>query len=563
MNTTQTIRAQVNPRLLNKADRLFTGSLRGRIIEVLQNARRAGSTQVQITRDGKTITVQDNGTGIEDFRNLLNLGGSGWDDSKELEASEDPAGVGLFCLAPRKLTIESKGKRAVIEGDGWRGSPVTVVEGGEGPEVGEAPAGTTLRFEDEPWDFEVVEPLAVFTGMRVTVDERVCSSEPFISHADAHDTSLGCRLQVIQQDMLSQWQRNAARVGCMGETNVVVNFHGQTVGFTDRPIAERDLFYFIDLTGEPTGIRLMLPARTRLVENQALTQLKALIEREAYRYVERRGHHKLPYLEYQRAHQLGIELPESEPVFSVGLLTDDGFGIETAEVAMPEGFDLSRCYRFDSSGDDAAGSGEINAHLLAALGTFDQPLVPVSIRPGYDGYRWADLPLIECVEVDPGKELIRDWVWNGELICVDSLRIRAEASNGAVFDSAVPMAVQPPDLRADSDCRVARDQHTVYVTPRARHELSIDWLWYHLGGFDDDGDTWDTQKYELEKQIDAFWARLEGPDEPLRRKLFDATYHLPDDWATVTLHRDGRMTLTNRDGATRTIAPPQPEGDSP
>ena len=37
-----TIQARVNPRLLKKADRLFTGSLEGRIIEVLQNARRAG-----------------------------------------------------------------------------------------------------------------------------------------------------------------------------------------------------------------------------------------------------------------------------------------------------------------------------------------------------------------------------------------------------------------------------------------------------------------------------------------------------------------------------------------
>ena len=36
--------AKVNPRLLSKADRLFTGTLAGRIIEILQNARRAGAT---------------------------------------------------------------------------------------------------------------------------------------------------------------------------------------------------------------------------------------------------------------------------------------------------------------------------------------------------------------------------------------------------------------------------------------------------------------------------------------------------------------------------------------
>ena len=41
----QTIQATVNPRLLTKADRLFTGTLQGRIIEILQNARRAGATK--------------------------------------------------------------------------------------------------------------------------------------------------------------------------------------------------------------------------------------------------------------------------------------------------------------------------------------------------------------------------------------------------------------------------------------------------------------------------------------------------------------------------------------
>ena len=38
------IQACVNPRLLAKAQRLFTGTRDGRIIELLQNARRAGAT---------------------------------------------------------------------------------------------------------------------------------------------------------------------------------------------------------------------------------------------------------------------------------------------------------------------------------------------------------------------------------------------------------------------------------------------------------------------------------------------------------------------------------------
>ena len=79
----KTIHARVNTRLLSKASRLFTGTLEGRVIEILQNARRAGATEVHIINKDGFITVCDNGRGIEDFSKLLDLGGSQWDDDFE------------------------------------------------------------------------------------------------------------------------------------------------------------------------------------------------------------------------------------------------------------------------------------------------------------------------------------------------------------------------------------------------------------------------------------------------------------------------------------------------
>jgi len=117
----QTIQATVNQRLLTKAGRLFTGTLQGRIIEVLQNARRAGATKVEITNHDNAVTVRDNGDGIADFAGLLDLGGSDWADS--FEASEDPAGVGLFCLAPRQVTVRSCGKKTRHLGVGLARNP--------------------------------------------------------------------------------------------------------------------------------------------------------------------------------------------------------------------------------------------------------------------------------------------------------------------------------------------------------------------------------------------------------------------------------------------------------
>jgi hypothetical protein len=107
----KTIQAQVNPRLLTKASRLFTGSLSGRIIEILQNARRAGATNVEIINKDSYVTVRDNGRGIADFAQGCSIwAGSGWEDT--FEESEDPAGVG---------TILSRAARSIGSVPGFDG----------------------------------------------------------------------------------------------------------------------------------------------------------------------------------------------------------------------------------------------------------------------------------------------------------------------------------------------------------------------------------------------------------------------------------------------------------
>ncbi|KKL45070.1 hypothetical protein LCGC14_2359340, partial [marine sediment metagenome] len=157
----ETICAKVSERLLTKASRLFTGTLEGRIIEILQNSRRAGATHVNIVNKDGFITVCDNGSGIDDFSKLLNLGDSDWDDS--MEQSEDPAGVGVFCLAPRELTILSGSRKVCITESAWTGQPTEVVQNGDFVK------GTILIFKDDLWKFDTVEKLAVFSGLIVTV----------------------------------------------------------------------------------------------------------------------------------------------------------------------------------------------------------------------------------------------------------------------------------------------------------------------------------------------------------------------------------------------------------
>lgn len=87
------------------------------ISELLQNARRAGATQIDVGYDADTkiLTVQDDGCGIEDFQKLLSFHESGWD--AETQAGEHPFGVGFSkCLyAATRCIVASHRQRVDID----------------------------------------------------------------------------------------------------------------------------------------------------------------------------------------------------------------------------------------------------------------------------------------------------------------------------------------------------------------------------------------------------------------------------------------------------------------
>jgi len=526
----QTIQAKVSKKLLSKADRLFTGSLGGRMIEILQNARRAGATQVDITNKDGLVTVSDNGCGIEDFSKLLDLGDSDWDEAMEM--AEDPAGVGIFCLAPRELTICSGNRKVCITEKAWTGQPVPILENTDSTK------GTILVFKDEPWEFATVEKYAVFTGLRVTVDGQKCARERFCSDNAVLYPALGCKIEVREKKSLNKWHMEFRRG--YYSNDVLVNFHGQVVTFRYSPVTEPELAFLVDMTGEPTEIRMMLPARTRLIENEAFEELKAAIEIQAYRFIQKRGSHKLPFKEYKRAEDLGINLPEAEPVFDVGLLAGDT--PEPIEVTMPSDFPLEKCYRFDENCHGCE-TDEANAHLLAAMGKFEEPFVLVSISHSYDGYSWANLPTIGKIEVTVGKELGHGGVWNETLVAVDSLQITVHTSDKKIFKSDVLMAV----LEQQREKRTWYCMN-VYVTLEARSQLGSTDIWYHCGGWNDEGDTWDTQLYYFEQDLEQFWASIIGPGEYLRSKIRECLYGVVMEWQKITIEADETISILYKDG---------------
>jgi len=109
MTLPKTIRAELHENALTRVTRMFNATPRTVLSEMLQNARRAGATEVNIrtkqTRDDTiAITIADNGHGIGDPGVILSYGRNGWEDDTTMR--EDVAGMGFACLARLKCTIQ-------------------------------------------------------------------------------------------------------------------------------------------------------------------------------------------------------------------------------------------------------------------------------------------------------------------------------------------------------------------------------------------------------------------------------------------------------------------------
>jgi hypothetical protein len=207
-----TLLASVSAKILSKADRLFTNNLNDILIELLQNSRRAGATQVDILTEpsgnGTLITLRDDGKGIEDFSALLRLGDSDWD--AETLAREDPAGMGFFSLLHHGVAVTSLDECAVITKDGFLGrEPVEIV-----PAEGFI-AGTELRFFRPEKQIEVafaIKSVGRYGGLAVVVDHVAVEREDFLSGALFVKRIDGVRIGVFRKPAWTEW-----------------NFHGRLI----------------------------------------------------------------------------------------------------------------------------------------------------------------------------------------------------------------------------------------------------------------------------------------------------------------------------------------------
>jgi len=100
---------------------------------------------------------------------------------------------------------------------------------------------------------------------------------------------------------------------------------------------------------------------------------------------------------------------------------------------------------------------------------------------------------------------------------------------------------------------------TVCVTKEARKHLSTENIWFHLGGYNEEGDSYDTQLYYFEKELQELWDKLVGPYESLRGEiasLLSGNYVLCGKWQKITILEDRSLEILFKDGRKERVKPP-------
>lgn len=273
----QTTQLTVNPeKLINNLRFSFTQSTTV-LGELMQNARRAGATFVsfEYVEASRTLTVCDDGCGIEFLQTLLTVAESGWD--AELIETEHAFGVGFLSalFACETISVDSKGGRfsantaellafqpIMIEPADWQGITRLTLSQFK-PEADHIES--QLRRLARGFPIE-----ASFNGVRLDRSRAISSILPFI------ETELG-ELYLYGLSPGANWLRN---------TDI---FHLYLQGLPVYHSHPRDLGHVIHLDASRYVARL--PDRDKLIdEAQVIAEVKRVLQREArHRLVALKG----------------------------------------------------------------------------------------------------------------------------------------------------------------------------------------------------------------------------------------------------------------------------------
>lgn len=387
MQSTSAVRATVNPAILDKVDRLFRNDDYGVWVELLQNARRAGATAVEVSiseTDAAVgecqITIQDDGRGIDDFQHLLTLGASGW--SADTQQREDPAGMGFFALCRSVVEVHSGNHVAQITPAVFLGKDETQVR-----TTDDFVRGTRLRFTRASTKDALEKALirvAEFCSLDVQLEGNALTRHDFLAGAHYRETIDGIEIGFSTEFAYGveyfdlNWNFYGARIHHQFDS-----IPGLLGASGDGELAAlRARFNVL----ETARVKLQLPDRRAIIQDQFLVEFVRKARAAAYRYFQMQEQHVLPFNNWKEAKALGVELPEAAQLLTTWHAQPQDEFVEPV-FGPPE-----RLLLPDISGVVLVDSDLPDAHTLEGAlhtgATFDRALYNKSHQ--FEGYSWYD-----------------------------------------------------------------------------------------------------------------------------------------------------------------------------
>jgi hypothetical protein len=294
MTTTQ-ISATLGRKLIQNADKYFTNDDATILDEVIQNARRAGASEVVFTAHGDDLTISDNGKGLpsENAGVLLSLGDS--DNGDAIETAENAAGLGFFSLANFSVEVRSRNWTMTVPKDAFTGSTTATLMTVNGYQAGlSLTIHGFLKGKSLDAMAKIIGSATRYSTMSARyvgfpVDDEIQMPANFLAEqlADkfAHHT--------IESNGVSV---TVARGPRLDRTRTKINFFGKVITYdfvksvpevekiasikASGRVEEQSVYNSITIDVHDTScLKLQLPQRQALIDNDGLKSVHALIEK--------------------------------------------------------------------------------------------------------------------------------------------------------------------------------------------------------------------------------------------------------------------------------------------
>lgn len=285
--------------LLQNLKMSFSGQIKT-VEEILQNARRAGASEVEIFANeaDRAFKVVDNGCGISDFQDLLTVAESGW--NKQVQDIDHPYGMGFLSTiyAAEEVEIVSKGQKVKLQSSALLSGaeaedPIAVTDDeNTSIELFGLPAEFFRCLKEKVANALYGYPLPVyFNGVEVLRPGAIDSGRKFVSSSIGQVSLAGIHAKA-NSDFKANYQVDG-----------YIFLQGQCVYRSTRHYSEIDIIHL-----DPTKFVARLPDRDCLIDQEAALELINAVRRELWVEWLKNQKETLPAAEFLDHYSHGLSL---------------------------------------------------------------------------------------------------------------------------------------------------------------------------------------------------------------------------------------------------------------